>query len=90
MVHWELRAQEERNLADDIEKVRRAEQQRGRRPKDAETIDERRRLAAALREIWNYGNEDDLKAVMREYGLSPDSPEWSETLRIWSAEREPL
>ena len=68
-------------MADEIDKVRRAEERRGRRPKDSETIDERRRMLATLREIWNYGNVDDLKAVMREYGTSPDSPEWSETLR---------
>ena len=75
-------------MADDIEKVRREEERRGRRPKDAETIDERRRLATALREIWNNGTVEDLKDVMREYGLSPDSPEWTETLRTWSDERE--
>jgi hypothetical protein len=75
-------------LADDIEKVRRAEERRGRRPKDVETIEERRRMAAALLEIWNNGTLDDLMAVMRGYGLSPDSPEWSATLRTWSDERE--
>ena len=75
-------------MADDIEKVRSAEQRRGRRPKDTETIAERRRIEAELREICDYGTEDELKAAMRRYGLSPDSPEWLETLRIWSDERE--
>lgn len=74
-------------MADDIENVRRAEERRGRRPKDTETMDERRRMIAALREIWNNGTVDDLKAVMREYGLSPNSPEWQQTLRTWSDER---
>jgi hypothetical protein len=75
-------------VADDIEKVRRAEQRRGRRPQDAEAINERKRKAAALREVWDYGTEEDLKALMREFGISPDSPEWKETLRTWNAERE--
>jgi hypothetical protein len=74
-------------LADDIEEVRRTEEQRGRRPKDAETIEERRRMSTALREIWNNGDVEDLKAVMREYGLFPESPEWTATLQTWSHER---
>ena len=76
-------------MADDIEKIRKSEERRGRRPRDTETIDERNRKAAALAEIWNYGTEEDLKDLMREFGLSPDSPEWKETLKIWNAEREP-
>jgi hypothetical protein len=76
-------------LADDIEKVRRAEARRGRRPIDAETVDERRRTLNALLRILEEGNIDKLMAAMREYGLSPDSPEWIETLRIWREEREP-
>lgn len=75
-------------MEDEIEKVRRAEERRGRRPQDTETINERRRKAAALGEIWNYGTEEDLKILMREFGLSPDSPEWKETLKTWNAERE--
>jgi hypothetical protein len=43
---------------------------------------------AALREIVDYGTTDDLKAAMREYGLSEDSPEWTEVLRIWNDEHE--
>lgn len=75
-------------MADDIEKVRRAEERRGRRPVDTETVSERKRKAAALKEVWDYGTEEDLKALMREFGISPDSPEWKETLRTWNAERE--
>lgn len=44
-------------------------------------------MIAALREIWNNGTVDDLEAVMREYGLSPNSPEWQQTLRTWIDER---
>jgi hypothetical protein len=43
---------------------------------------------AALREIVEYGTTEDLKAAMREYGLSEDSLEWAEVLRIWNDERE--
>jgi hypothetical protein len=75
-------------VADDIEKIRRAEERRGRRPQDDETVSERKRKASALREIWDYGTEEDLKALMREFGLSQDSPEWKETLKTWNAERE--
>jgi hypothetical protein len=73
-----------------IERARasRAEERRGRRPQDAETISERKRKASALREVWDYGTEEDLKSLMREFGVSPDSPEWKETLRTWNAERE--
>lgn len=75
-------------MADDIEKVRRAEARRGRRPVDAEAIDERRRMLSALLTILDEGNIDKLIATMREFGLSPESPEWTETLRIWREERE--
>jgi hypothetical protein len=40
------------------------------------------------REIVAYGTTDDLNAAMREYGLSEESPEWIEVLRIWNLERE--
>jgi hypothetical protein len=75
-------------LADDIEQVRKAEQRRGRRPVDSETVQERRRMAAAFKKILAEGTIDDLKAVMRVYGILPDSPEWTECLRIWREERE--
>jgi hypothetical protein len=75
-------------VADDIEQVRRSEQRRGRRPVDSETIKERQRLARALKIILEEGTLDDLKAAMREFGLSPDSPGWTETLKIWRDERE--
>jgi len=75
-------------VADEIEKVRRAEARRGRRPIDAEAIDQRRRMLNSLLTILDEGNIDKLMAAMREYGLSPESPEWTETLRIWREERE--
>ena len=74
-------------MADDIERVRRTESRRGRRPLDTETLQENRRMLAALREIWEYGTEEDLKAVMREYGLSESSPHWAETLDVWNGGR---
>src|SRR5580698_1749199 len=75
------------NLADDIERVRKTETRRGRRPVDIETLQERQRILAALREIWEYGTEEDLKSAMREFGLSDQSPHWIETLAVWSGER---
>jgi hypothetical protein len=75
-------------LAKDIEQVRKTEERRGRRPVDPETIQERRRITAALRKILEYGTADQLKSAMREYGISPDSSEWTECLRIWREERE--
>ena len=74
-------------MADEIEQVRKAEMRRGRRPIDIETVHEKQRMLAALKEIWNEGTVEDLKAVMREYGISEASPEWSETLRVWHDER---
>ena len=75
-------------MPDDIEQIRKAEERRGRRPQDTETLAERRRRQAALRAIVEHGTEGDLKALMRELGLSPESVEWKETLQIWNAERE--
>jgi len=75
-------------LADEIEGVRKAETRRGRRPLDTTAIEQNRRRLEALREIVEYGTTDDLKAAMRGYGLSEDSPEWAEALRIWNDERE--
>jgi hypothetical protein len=74
-------------MTDEIERVRREEERRGRRPIDSDTREERRRMMAALSEIYNYGTLDELMAVMREYGISAGSPQWIETLRIWNAER---
>jgi len=45
-------------------------------------------MAAAFKKILAEGTIDDLKAVMRVYGILPDSPEWTECLRIWREERE--
>jgi len=75
-------------LADDIEQVRKTEERRGRRPVDSETVKERQRMIAALRRILADGTVDELKAAMRVYGLSQDSTQWNETLRIWREERE--
>jgi hypothetical protein len=46
-------------------------------------------MLTALKEIWEYGTEEDLKTVMREYGLSESSPHWAETLEVWNGERGP-
>jgi hypothetical protein len=74
-------------LADDIKRVRKVEMRRGKRPLDFDAIQERQRIAAALREIFEHGTIEELKDAMREFGLSEKMPEWTETLRIWNAER---
>ena len=74
-------------MADEIERVRQADMRRGRRPIDNETLQEKRRLLTALRDIWNEGTVDELKSAMREYGLSEKSAEWTDALRIWNDER---
>jgi len=74
--------------SEEIEKVRREEMRRGRRPVDSQTLAERKRMLAALREIVNYGTVEDLKTAMREYGLSEDSPDWTAALQIWNDARE--
>jgi hypothetical protein len=71
-----------------IERARLADSRRGKRPIDFETLDERRRRKAALQVIVDFGTEEDLKAFMRKRGLSEESHEWHEALRIWHA-REP-
>jgi hypothetical protein len=38
-------------------------------------------------EKYDNGTIEELKAAMREYGLSKKMPEWIETVRIWNAER---
>jgi len=45
-------------------------------------------MLSAILKILEEGNIDELMTAMREYGLSPESPEWKETLRIWREERE--
>ena len=74
-------------MADDIDRVRKADMQHGRRPIDLDAVHERQRIVAALREIVNYGTEEELKDAMRAFGLSEKRPEWAEALRIWNAER---
>jgi hypothetical protein len=54
---------------DEIERVRKADERRGRRPTDRETIEERRRTIAALREVLTDGTIDTLKDVMRDTGF---------------------
>jgi hypothetical protein len=75
-------------VADDIEQVRKVEMRRGRRPRDLDAIQERQRMAAALREILNHGTIEELKAAMRVFGLSETMPEWIAAVEIWNAERE--
>ena len=74
-------------MADDIDQVRKAEMRRGRRPIDEAEVERRRRIAAVLHEILNYGTVDDFKDVMRESGLSESDSDWDRALRAWNVER---
>jgi hypothetical protein len=68
----------------EIEDLRRQERsRRGRRPVDIEARRQRQRYLSALRKIVEEGTEDDLKLALRQIGLSEDSPEYAEALRIW-------
>lgn len=67
----------------DIEDLRRQESRRGRRPVDIEAKRQRQRYLAALRKIVEEGTEEDLKLALRQIGLTEDSPEYAEALRIW-------
>jgi hypothetical protein len=71
----------------EIEDLRRQESRRGRRPVDIEVRRQRQRYLAALRKIVEEGTEDDLKLALRHIGLSEDSSEYAEALRIWRGER---
>ena len=51
-------------MADDIERIRKTEARRGRRPLDFETLREKERLLAALREIWENGTEEDFESCL--------------------------
>ncbi|HVY92902.1 MAG TPA: hypothetical protein VHA14_09145 [Bryobacteraceae bacterium] len=71
---------------EDIQKVRKAELRRGsrRRPLDEEALERYRKLKAAIDCVYNEGGTiDDLKAVMLAFGLTPNSPAWQETIRVW-------
>jgi hypothetical protein len=76
-------------LSDEIESVRKEEERRGRRPTDAEILRARRRLLAALKEIFENGTLDDLEATMRYLGISPGSPQWDQAVQTWHDERAP-
>ena len=40
-------------------------------------------ISRLLRKIVEEGTEEDLKLALRQIGLSEDSPEYAEALRIW-------
>ena len=70
------------------QEIRKADERHGGRPKDAQTLEERQRLLAVFRKILASGTMETLETAIREYGLSPDSAEWNEAVRIWREGRE--
>ena len=73
---------------DDIEKVRRSEQRLGKPPVDEDLIRERNARSAAFRKALEHHTTEKLTAFMLKYGFSPDSPEWSELMKIWTEQHE--
>jgi len=74
---------------DEIERIRRQEERRGKRPVDSETVAEKKRKLVALRTIWENGTAEDLERAMRLYGVVPGSVEWNAALQVWRGGREP-
>ena len=74
-------------MVDEIEQIRQVEMRRGRRPVDMETVRQKRRTKAAVRNVLeNDGTEEGLKRAMRAIGLSEKSPKWNAALRVWRDE----
>lgn len=73
-------------MADDIEDVRNAEEQRARKRIDLDAIEERRQIRRDLRDIWQYGDIEDLKQAMLAYGIEEGSKNWDQTLAVWRDE----
>lgn len=67
----------------DVEEVRRAEMNRGRRPIDLETRRQRENQLRELRDLIDFGTEEELVAVMRAFGLADDSERFQKALQIW-------
>jgi hypothetical protein len=67
----------------EVEEVRRAEMNRGRRPIDLETRRQREKLLRDLRKYLDLGTEGEFVAAMRALGLPEDSESFHEALRIW-------
>jgi hypothetical protein len=78
---------EKKRTEDDVEEVRRAEMNRGRRPVDMETKRQRQELLRELRKLLDVASESEFVAAMRALGLPEDSPTLREVLEIWPQNR---
>ena len=78
---------EKKRTEDDVEEVRRAEMNRGRRPVDMETKRQRQELLRELRKLLDVASESEFVAAMRALGLPEDSPTLREVLEIWRQNR---
>ena len=65
-------------MASDIEKVRRSESRRGKRPRDL--TDERKK---AIRTYLDLGTEEEFVEAMRAAGLPQDDPRFLAALAAW-------
>ncbi len=70
-------------MNEEIERVRKADERRGRRPVDLDAIAERKRQEAAMKILLQHGELEDLEDAMHAYGILPASPQWTECVLIW-------
>jgi hypothetical protein len=69
---------------DEIEKVRRAESRRSKKPIDEDLIRERNIRATAFRVALEHYTDDKLRAFMQKYGILPGSDGWYAALKTWN------
>jgi len=78
-------------MSKDFDDVYRAERSRGsRRQEKAETIAQKRLKQEIVNMILNPGmTRRGYQAILREYGLREDMPEYADFLKIWDEHRGP-
>lgn len=79
------------HMSKDFDDVYKAERSRGsRRPETPETIAQKRLQREIVNMILNPGmTRRDYQAILREYGLREDTPEYADFLKIWDEHRGP-
>lgn|GEM_PF-1773454 len=72
-------------IDDDIREVMAEEKNRGRRPRDAEALKERRKHLEDLRVALTSRTEQEFLVAIRGLGLDDDPEKFAEALKIWRA-----
>ncbi len=70
---------------DDIREVMAEEKSRGRRPRDAEALKERRKHLEDMRVALTSRSEQEFLIAMRGLGLDEDPEKFAEALKVWRA-----